>query len=132
MENKNLDISLLLLRLTFGGLMLINHGWGKLQTFMNAEVIKFPDPLGIGASTSMGLAVFAEVVCAALIVVGLFTRLATVPALITMLVAIFIMHWADPFADKETAILYAIPYLAILLMGAGRYSVDHLWSQRNM
>jgi len=132
MENKNLDISLFLLRLTFGGLMLINHGWGKFQTFLNAEVIKFSDPLGVGASTSMGLVVFGEFVCAILIVVGLFTRLATIPALITMLVAIFIVHWADPFGDKETAIMFAVPYLVILLMGAGRYSIDYLWNQRNM
>lgn len=126
------DISLLLLRLTFGGLMIINHGWGKLERLLGEGPIKFGDPIGLGAEVSLSLAVFSEVVCSALLVVGLFTRWASVPALITMLVAAFVVHGGDPFGDKESALLFGTAYLVILLMGPGRYSLDGWWNSRRM
>ena len=126
------DISLLLLRLAFGGLMVINHGWGKLEKLLAAGPIKFGDPLGVGAEVSLSLAVFSEVVCSILLMVGLFTRWASVPALITMLVAAFIVHGGDPIRDKESALLFGTAYLVILLMGPGRYSLDGWWDRRRM
>ena len=126
MNSKQTDLALLLLRLTFGGLMLINHGLPKLQKLMGADPIQFPDPLGIGMENSLYLAVFAEVVCAALLMIGAFTRLAVVPLIITMLVAIFIVHGGDPFGKMEKAILFLVPYLCLLITGAGWYSVDSL------
>jgi putative oxidoreductase len=131
-KDQATNISLLLLRVTFGGLMLINHGWGKMLKLFGEGPIKFGDPLGVGVEASLGLAVFAEVVCAFLLVIGLFTRWASVPALITMLVAAFIVHSSDPFGDKEAALLFAVPYAVLMLMGAGRYSVDGLLEQRRM
>ena len=119
------DWALLLLRLTFGGLMVINHGWGKLQNLFGDDPIQFADPLGVGMTASLGLTVFAEFVCGILIVLGLFTRLATIPLIVTMLVAAFIIHWSDPFANKEMALIYLAAYTALFLMGAGKFSVDH-------
>ena len=126
------DISLLLLRLAFGGLMVINHGWGKLEKLLAAGPIKFGDPLGIGAEASLSLAVFAEVVCAILLVAGLFTRWAAIPSLITMLVAAFIVHGGDSLRDKESALLFGTAFLVLLLMGPGRYSLDGWWERRRM
>jgi putative oxidoreductase len=126
------DISLLLLRLAFGGLMIINHGWGKLEKLLGAGPIKFGDPIGLGAEVSLSLAVFSEVVCSALLVVGLFTRWASVPALITMLVAAFVVHGGDPIGDRESALLFGTAYLVLLLMGPGRYSFDGWWGSRRM
>ena len=123
-DGRFTDLSLLLLRLAFGGLMIINHGWGKFQKLIGDEPIKFADPIGIGMEASLGLTVFAEVLCALMIVVGLFTRLAVIPLIITMLVAIFVIHISDPFKKMEMAILYLIPYLVLLWNGAGRYSLD--------
>lgn len=121
---RNTDLALLLLRLTFGGLMAINHGWGKFMKFFAEGPIKFPDPLGVGETLSLALTVFAEFFCALFVVVGLFTRQAVLPLIITMLVAIFVMHWGDPFAKKELAILYLIPYIILFFMGSGAWSVD--------
>ena len=123
-HNKNIDIALLLLRITFGGLMLINHGWGKMLKLFGDDPIKFADPFGIGAPASLGLTVFAEVLCAVLLVIGLFTRWAAIPLIITMLVAIFIIHIDDPFAKMEKAILFLTAYLAIGFAGSGWYSID--------
>ena len=125
-SEKATDIALLLMRITFGGLMCINHGWGKMMKFFADAPIKFADPIGIGMTASLGLTVFAEVVCGLLIVIGLFTRWATIPLIITMLVAIFVIHISDPFKKMEMAILYLIPYVMIYLMGPGKFSVDSM------
>ncbi|MFK7937726.1 MAG: DoxX family protein [Saprospiraceae bacterium] len=118
------DLSLLLLRLTFGGLMAINHGYPKLMKLLGDGPIKFGDPIGIGVETSLYLVVFAELVCAILIVIGLFTRFATIPLIITMFVAAFIVHWGDGFKEMEHAILFLVSYIVLLREGAGSYSLD--------
>lgn len=122
------DLSLLLLRITFGGLMLINHGLGKMNKLMAGGEIKFATVMGMGPKMSLTMAVFAEVVCAAMVVFGLFTRLAVIPLIITMLVAIFVIHISDPFKKMEMAILYLIPYLVLFWNGSGKYSVDEFIS----
>lgn len=88
------DFGLLALRLYAGGTMCLMHGWGKLTSFPD-KADSFPDPFGFGSPVSLGLAVFAEVVCAALVVAGAFTRLAVVPLIVTMAVAGFVIHGAD-------------------------------------
>ena len=125
MKNQ-LDIGLLLLRVAFGGLMLINHGWGKMMNLLGDDPIQFADPIGVGETASLALTVFAEVVCAALVAIGFLTRWAIIPLIITMLVAIFIVHISDPFKKMEMAILYLIPYVVLWMKGAGKYSVDAL------
>lgn len=119
------DLSLLLLRITFGGFMLVNHGLGKMDKLLAGGDIKFADPIGIGMKNSLILTVFAEVVCAGLLVIGLFTRLALIPLLITMLVAVFVIHIGDGLKDMEAAILYLIAYSIIFINGAGKYSIDN-------
>ena len=118
------DIAKLILRIVFGGFMLFSHGWSKMFKLFGEAEIKFADPIGLGMSTSLGLTVFAEVLCAAFILVGMFTRWATVPLIITMLVAAFIIHGQDPFGDKEMALIYLFGYISIWLLGPGRYSLD--------
>lgn len=131
-DTRKLDISLLLLRLAFGGLMIINHGWGKLNKLLAEGPVKFADPLGLGKEISLQLAVFSEVVCAFLLVIGLFTRLAAVPALITMLVAAWIVHGGDPFKQQEHALLFAVVYAVLIIMGPGKFSIDEWWKNRKL
>ena len=117
------DLALLLLRLSVGGLMFVNHGWGKVERLLGDDPIRFADPLGIGIVPSLGLAAGAETLGAALVALGLFTRLAAVPLAFTMAVAAFVVHAADPLADKEMALLYLAATLAIALLGPGRFAV---------
>jgi len=84
----------------------------------------FADPIDIGAPASLILAVLCEVLFPILIIIGFKTRLATIPVILTMLVAIFIHHANDGLDLKEKAILYLIGFISIALLGAGRYSVD--------
>lgn len=122
MNNQN-DLAKLILRIGFGGFML-THGIPKMMKLFAGGEIQFADPIGLGPTASLVLTVFAEVVCAAMILVGFKTKWATFPLMITMLVAAFVVHAADPFGKKEFALLYAVGYLAIGLFGAGKYSID--------
>ncbi len=105
--------------------MVLSHGLTKLTLL--GEGGRFADPIGLGPYLSLVLAFFAEVVCAALIVVGLFTRLACVPLVITMLVAAVVVHGADPWAKKELAVVFAVAFGALAMTGPGRLSLDQLW-----
>jgi len=121
------DAGLLILRVGLGGFMAIGHGLGKLK----ANPATFPDPIGIGNQLSYYGAVGSELVGGLLLVIGLLTRLAAIPLLFTMLVAALLVHRADPIflgggAAKEPALIYALGYAAVLLLGPGRWSLDHV------
>jgi putative oxidoreductase len=117
------DEALLLLRVWFC-LMIMVHGWQKLSNF-SAWSGGFDDPFGLGSSLSLSLAIFAELGCSVLVLVGLLTRLALVPLLITMLVAVTIHHSADPWGKKELAMTFMGVFATLMLAGPGRYSLDH-------
>ncbi|AHW59498.1 putative oxidoreductase [Draconibacterium orientale] len=128
LNNTSVDLSLLLLRLATGGFML-THGFPKLQRLLAGEM-QFGDPIGLGPEVSLVLTVFAEVVCSILIVLGLGTRLAAIPSIVTMAVAAFIVHGADPFGRKEMALLYLVGYVVLLLSGSGKFSGDRIISKK--
>ncbi len=119
------DIGLLILRVGAGLMLCFGHGIHKLQQFSTLAP-QFPDPLHVGGRVSLGLAIFGEVVCSLLVAIGLFTRIAAIPPLITMVVALTAIHLADPFSKKEPALLYAVPFLVTLLTGPGSLSLDWL------
>lgn len=121
-NNGALNFSLLILRVATGALMFL-HGWGKLNKFSEMKG-GFPDPLHIGSLASLSLTIFAEAFCSVLLILGLLTRLATIPLIICMGVAIFIIHGHDPVEKKELAILYVAAFIAILFTGPGKFSLD--------
>lgn len=125
------SLGVLVLRLSVGLMMAFAHGLGKIQMFMNSEIIQFADPIGLGHEMSLLLAAGAEFFCSLLLVIGLMTRLATIPLIITMMVAVFIVHANDPFQKMEFGLLYLFPYIAILLMGPGKFSVDYLLTKKS-
>lgn len=126
---------LLVLRAGFGLMMLIGHGWPKIEKFGIEEVKNgwvVPDLLPFSLMSppvSMMATIGAEVGAAALLVLGLATRPAAFVLGFAMLVAAFQVHGADPFfmaggGSKEPAILYLIPCLALIVSGAGLWSLD--------
>lgn len=123
--SKNYQLGLLVLRVGMSALML-THGIPKLIKLLDGDM-QFADPLGIGSGISLVLTVIAEFLCPILIILGLRTRLATIPVIITMLVAVFIVHWPDPIGDKEKALLYLIGFGTIALAGGGKYTIKQLF-----
>lgn len=123
-SNKHISALTLILRLIIGGSML-THGIEKLLKF-ETLAHTFPDPLGVGHTWSLLMALGAEVGCSLLIMMGLFTRLATIPCMFTMGVAFIVIHRGDAFASKELALIYFVVYLTLFTLGAGKYSLDKL------
>ena len=105
---------------------MLAHGVPKLMKLIGDDPIKFADPIGLGATATLALAVFTEVICSLLVVVGLATRLAAMLLLITMLIAALIVHANDGFGKQELPLLYSAVYLVLVMAGAGRLSIDHL------
>ena len=116
------DIGLLLLRLLAGGTMLFSHGWDKLIGF-GERMNTFPDRLGIGSSLSLGLAIFAELGCASLLILGVATRLVALPLAVTMAVAFFIVLKAESFQQRELAFIYLGIFLSLMALGGGKFCV---------
>ncbi len=123
-SDTSFAIAILVLRLGLGILM-IPHGFNKLQHF-SEYAAKFSDPFHIGKTASLALVIFAEFFCSCLLIAGLFTRLAVIPLIITMAVAVFIAHHGEIFDDGEHGALYLVGYLVILIAGPGKISLDRL------
>ncbi len=127
-----MDIASLILRVGFGGFMLLGHGLPKVPRFF-AEEIRFATVMGMPPVMSLMLAVFAEVICAIAVIIGFKTKWASVPLVITMLVAALYIHANDPWlaihatnGNKEFAMLFALGFAALFFLDSGRYSVDRL------
>lgn len=125
------DFGLLILRLFLGLAMLFAHGLGKWERLFGEEVIQFADPFGIGAIPSLALTVIAEVICSILLVLGLLTRWALLPLIITMFVAAFVVHGSDGFGGMEKALLFGVSYLTLFFTGSGKYSLDYVLKSKN-
>lgn len=123
---RALDLGLLVLRLGFGLTLAFSHGFGKVSAlgkFVDGVAARgMPAPWVLGPAAAL-----SEFAGGILLAIGLFTRPSALFVLVTMLVAAFHIHAADPFSKKELAIMYALASAAILIAGPGRFSVDAAW-----
>jgi putative oxidoreductase len=119
----HIHIALLLLRMGTGALML-THGWPKLDRLITQNEIVFPDPLGIGPTASLALAIFAEFFGSIMLIFGLATRVAAFLIAVTMMVAVFIVHANDPFSRMELGLLYLVNAIFLMISGGGKISLD--------
>ena len=81
------NFAMFFLRLA-GGVLMIPHGYDKLVHFASYKK-DFMSFLGMGGTVSLALVVFAEFFCAIFLVLGLFTRVAVIPMIISISVVIF-------------------------------------------
>lgn len=127
-HNGTTSFALLFFRVAISMAML-THGYGKFLKVINGNW-KFGDPLGIGVHASLISATFAEFVCSILLILGLATRYALVPLIVTMFVAWQLVHGSDPFGSQEKSVLFLISYITLFIMGPGNYSADrHLFGR---
>lgn len=124
------DLAALILRVGFGILMIPNHGYAKLSSYAERKD-QFMDFMGFGGPFSLGLTIFSEFFCSILLILGLCTRLATIPLIITVLVILSVHQW-ELFGKHELVPAFLIGYLAILLLGPGKYSFDYLITKKSV
>ncbi len=105
--------------------MMLVHGYPKLLMLVHGQGASWLDPLGIGASFSLFLCVCAEFFASCALIVGLGTRPAALLLAINCWVIVFIFYSEASWTSKELPMLYLICYLALMGLGAGRYSMDH-------
>lgn len=123
-SEPSVSIALLLLRVVSGSAMLMNHGLKKITNFDAIVAKGFADPFHVGVKASLGLTIFAEAICAGLLIIGLFTRLASLPLIGAMAVALFFAHGGDFYGEGELAGLFMAVFIIIFLMGPGKFSLD--------
>jgi len=119
---QSTNFALLVLRLWLGLTLFFHHGLDK--AIHHAQYTShLPDPLSVGAHFNMILIVFAEVVCSALVVLGIATRLAALIIVIELAIAFICVHhgaMSGPFSG-ELAFIYVAGFVTIVLAGGGRY-----------
>ena len=123
-NQRFLSLGLLFLRVLVG-ITMLTHGLAKLTSFSELSST-FPDPIGLGGMFSLVMIICAEVGCSIFLIVGAFTRLATIPLIFSMLVVILIVHGNDPFQVKELPLLYLGVYIFLFFTGAGKISLDSI------
>ena len=132
-EPIHLSFGLLLIRIIIGVVMAF-YGYEKLIHFNEMATSDFWSKnvsfLGMTGKFPLALTVFAEFFCSLFLIFGLFTRLSLIPLLICMgyiIVAIAqfsVIYKGDNGIEVNTAFVYFIIYLALLLTGPGKYSID--------
>jgi len=116
---------LLLLRLWLGASMFTLHGVGKVER-LQADPVRFADPFGFGPEASLLLATMAEAGASLLLALGLGTRWAALALSVTMATALVFGHDMALSGERsgELSFIFAAGFVAVFLMGPGRYSVD--------
>ncbi len=128
--NDNVLNGLILVIRLFVGISMMTHALPKVEKLIANDNIEFINFLGLGSAISLVLVVFAEFLCSVFIIFGFLTRFSTIPLMITMLVAFFVVHGSDPYTTKELSLVYFFFYLTLLILGSGKFSLDFLFSKK--
>jgi putative oxidoreductase len=128
------DLALLLARVAVG-LVFVAHGWQKLFTNGIDGTAAFFDQVGVpAASAAAWFAAAVELAGGAALVVGVAVPVAGLLLLVNMLGALVFVHaGAGLFVDQggyELVLTLGAAALLLAVLGAGRYSVDHLLTGR--
>jgi putative oxidoreductase len=117
-----IDAGLFFLRLTGSLLLLYVHGLPKVFHF-SEELTRIEDPFGLGPYMSLLPAIFAEVFCPLFIIAGVATRLACVPIIVVLLVAMLAVHPDWSIAEGQFGWLLLIIFTTLLLTGPGSWRI---------
>jgi len=128
------DLAVLVTRVVVG-LVFVAHGWQKLSTNGIDGTAAFFDQVGVpAASAAAWLAALVELAGGAALVLGLAVPVAGLLLLVDMIGAFLFVHaGAGLFVDQggyELVLVLGAAALLFAVIGAGRYSVDHLLAGR--
>ncbi len=117
------DLGLLFLRVSGGLFLLWVHGLPKLLNF-TAELQRIEDPFNLGAHVTLMLAIFAEMFCPLLIIAGALVRLACLPILAVLLIAMLVVHPQWTLAEGQFGWLLMIVFTSVFIAGPGRLALN--------
>jgi putative oxidoreductase len=128
------DLAVLVTRVAVG-LVFVAHGWQKLSTNGIDGTAAFFDQVGVpAASAAAWFAGLVELAGGAALILGLAVPVAGLLLLVDMVGAFAFVHvGAGLFVDQggyELVLVLAAAALLLAVVGAGRYSVDHLLTGR--
>jgi len=128
MTRTNADLGRLLLRLALGVLILF-HGVAKLMGGID-PITQLVTANGLPAFVAYGVYV-GEVFAPVLVILGWYSRIASLLIAGNMVFALYLAHRADLFKLAATGgyalelqAMYLIVALALAFMGPGRYSIN--------
>ncbi|MCS3420498.1 putative oxidoreductase [Pseudomonas sp. BIGb0450] len=125
-DERARDFGLLFLRVSGGLFLLWVHGLPKLLDY--GEQLKvIEDPFHLGASVTLLLAIFAEVLCPLLIIAGVLVRLACLPILSVLLIAMLVVHPQWTLFEGQFGWLLLIIFTSILIAGPGKWALNQQW-----
>src|SRR5579859_7363683 len=115
------------------GLLFVSTGWGKVHSI--DKVTGFFTSLGIPAPHFHAILVgYSELLCGAALIVGLLSRFATVPLIVSMIVAILTAKRSDLHGLFDLVGFNEFTYLVVLVMiaiiGPGKASLDAMLVRR--
>jgi putative oxidoreductase len=99
------------------------HGLPKLLNY-SAELTRIEDPFHLGAAPTLILAIFAEVVCPLLIMAGVLVRLACLPILFLLAVALLVVHPQWSLEEGQFGWLLLIVFTSVFIAGPGRLAMN--------
>lgn len=127
------DAAKLILRLALGAVFFM-HGYQKIFTMGIPGVTGFLDSLGFPMAVAFAyILAYGELVFGALLILGLLTHWAAKFAGIVAIVAFFTVHMSKGFfvgtGGYEFIILIFAAAVSVMVTGAGKYSLDAIWSK---
>ena len=125
----SVDVGLAWLRIATSALLFTTNGWPKIVHYAS-ELDRIDDPLGLGRTATLWLALFAEVLCPLAMAAGLATRLATVPIVVLLVVTMLGVHGDWTLEQGQFGWLYLIVYVTLIATGPGRLALDALRAPR--
>ncbi len=126
-DGKNQDFGLLFLRVSGALFLLWVHGLPKVL-HSREQLTLIEDPFHLGAHVTLGLAIFAEVLCPLLIVAGVLVRLACLPIIAVLVIAMLVVHPEWTLLEGQFGWLLLIIFTSLLIAGPGRLVVGQRFS----
>lgn len=128
---RHADITLLWLRLVTGA-FLVHETWDNVTSAARMkEFTSFLGQFGFPLPHLMApLSVAIQFACGILLILGLGTRAAGLLIAANFVIAVVMVHWAEPFRGWWPALILVFLGLHFAAGGAGRFGADRMLGNR--